>query len=57
MVMAVVEVNVTPVFFFYCNSGRISEVERNERESTDGCMVSVFIKTKVDLLSKRDDQD
>lgn len=32
-------------------------MERNERESTDGCMVSVFIKTKVDPLSKRDNQD
>lgn len=29
-------------------------MERNERESTDGC---VFIKTKVDLLSKQDNQD
>lgn len=52
---AVVEVVTTAGF--YSNSGRISEVERNERESAwwmDGLR---FIKSKVDLLFKRDKRD
>lgn len=42
---------------FYCNSGRVTEVERNEGESDwwkDGL---TFKKTNVDLLSKRDHWD
>lgn len=46
---------------FYSNSGGVSEVERNERESdgrTDGRMDGIrFRKTRVDLLSKQDNSD
>lgn len=44
---AVVEADTSPGF--YSRSGRVGEVERNERES--GCWSSAhFFKTKVDLL-------
>ena len=42
---------------FYSNSGRVSEVERNERESDRQTYGLRFIRTKVDLLSKQDEWD
>lgn len=39
---------------FYNNSGRVDEVERNDRESDRWLGGLSFIKTKDDLLSKQD---